>query len=28
LIDLLFCVFDADGDGVDLDDLYYWKPGK
>ena len=25
LIDLLFCVFDADGDGVDLDDLHYWK---
>ena len=26
LIDLLFCVFDEDGDGVDLEDLQYWKP--
>ena len=26
LLDLLFCVFDEDGDGVDLEDLHYWKP--
>ena len=26
LIDLLFCVFDEAGDGVDLEDLQYWKP--
>ena len=26
LIDLLFCVFDEAGDGVDLEDLEYWKP--
>ncbi len=26
LIDLLLCVFDEDGDGVDLEDLQYWKP--
>ena len=26
LLDLLFCVFDEDGDGVDLEDLFYWKP--